>query len=292
MAKPNLNLTPDHLRLWAQTYGLRLPETGLVLFGLRGLSPAPGGNAPATRLTYHGVDYQHLRCTLGIWNRDNDQLFCALASTVPHADQVAIAAAKSGAMKGRGTNQLEPGLYSDLTKGEHLQGKPRGHAALRQTGFRFYRRSHHAAPYTKKDPLYFGNPYDNLHCAWNLDGQAPGFSSAGCLVVAGMPHCPRQPQSGPNQGAWKNFHDRIYAAKQKTFTLFLLSGAEALRVIDEKKPAPRLIFGSRGDAVTALQKKLIKSGHMPGKPTGYLGTTTYRAWNAAGLKGYGDVLGS
>jgi hypothetical protein len=301
----NLKITPQALQTLARAYGFTLPDKGLILFALRGLCPDPAAT-PMTgwhdqaHLLATGVDYLQLRCTLGIWNVAEQKLFIALGSTVPHADQVALAAAKTGAMKGRGTNQLEPGLYSDLTKGEHLQGKVRGHAALRQTGFRFYRRSHHTAPYKKSDPLYFGNPYDNLHCAWNLDGQAPGYSSAGCLVVAGMPHCARQSDSGPNRGAWKTFHDLIYAAKQKSFTLFLLSGVEVGRVLGEDAagggksgtaPVPRLVFGSRGEAVKTLQRKLIKAGKMQGKPTGYLGTTTYRAWNAAGLSGYGDVLG-
>ncbi len=292
-AQKTIALTHGNLAILAYTYGLRLPKEGLVLVGLRGSHPLKTGKGFTARwdLALEAVDYRHLRCTLAIWDRSTRQCFAALGSTVPHADQVAKAAARKGSLKGKGTNQIEPGFYSDLTKGEHLQGKERGHQALRETASRFYRRSSHAAPYRVGDPLYYANPYDNLHCAWNLDSAQPGYSSSGCMVVAGMPHCPRLKDSGPNAGAWKTFHDILYASPQRLFPFFLISGLEAWRILSEEKPSPRLIFGSRGDAVIALQKKLIAKGHMGGKPTGYLGTSTYRAWNAAGLRGFGDVLG-
>lgn len=296
---PTFSLNHDSLTTLAQTYGLALPDAGLVLVGLRGAEPkaSAAGMRSQFELQVHGVDYQSLHCTLAIWDRHQKQCFAALASTVPHADQVDKAAARKGKLQGKGTNQIEPGFYSDLTKGEHLQGKERGHAALRQTAYRFYRRSKHRAPYRSSDALFYGNPYDNLHCSWNLNGKEPGYSSSGCLVVAGLPHCPRIADSGKNQGAWKIFHELLYAAPQKQFSIFIVSGKEAQSILLEAKtntkgkPNPRLIFGSRGEAVTKLQNKLIQSGHLKGKPTGWLGTSTYRAWNAAGLRGYGDVLG-
>jgi hypothetical protein len=285
----------SHLSLTAlmKAYGFPLPKRGLVLVGLRGAEPvrAASGLQAKCDLVVQGVDYLSLHCTLAIWDLDRKQVFASLGSTIPHLDQVAKAAARKGRLQGKGTNQVEPGWYTDLTKGEHLQGKEKGHAALRQTAYRFYRRSKHAPPYRTTDALYYGNPYDNLHCAWNLDGKDPGYSSAGCLVVAGLPHCPRIAQSGPNQGSWKIFHDLLYASPQKQFPFALLSGREALAILSEADPKPRLLFGSEGKAVTALQQKLIAKGLLQGRPTGKLGTATYRAWNAAGLRGYGDVLG-
>jgi hypothetical protein len=269
-----------------------LPAAGRVLFALRGALPAEqsekkSGWTKSVNMEIVTPDFLHMRCTLGIWDRTSGRIFVAPGSTVPHRDNVLKAAARKGVMQGRGTNQLEPGFYADLTKGEHLQGKPQGHAALRQTGFRFYRRARHAPPYTKRDPLYFGNPYDNLHCAWNKDPDSPGFRSAGCLVVAGWPHSPRltdaSPAANKNQGPWKTFHDFLYEASQKSFPLLLLPAQDAARSLSSPKHPSLLVYGSQGPAVKKLQEKLAARGFYKGKINGKLGVSTYRAWNAAGL---------
>jgi hypothetical protein len=271
-------------------WNVPVPRAGLVLFALRGCLPvaAPGSVkkrdawAQAARLETIAPDFLHMRCTLGIWNRKTGGVFVAPGSTVPHGDNVLKAAARKGVMRGRGTNQLEPGFYTDLTKGEHLQGKPAGHAALRQSGYRFYRRAHHKPPYTHRDPLYFGNPYDNLHCAWNPDAGKAGFRSAGCLVVAGWPHSPRLPDPAdvrPNSGAWKAFHDLIYAAPQKKFPLLLLPGKDVARSLSLSKGPSQLCYGSQGEAVKALQENLAAKKLYHGRANGKLGVATYRAWN-------------
>lgn len=273
-------------------WNLPLPDSRLVLFGLRGcrpLSPAKSW-AFTVKVKSAPLDYRHLRCTVGIWDQKSSRIFIALGSTVPHQDYVLAASRKKGSMKGRGTNQMEPGLYSDLRKGEHLQGKPRGHSALRQTGYRFYRRSHHAPPITRRDPLYFSNPHDNLHCSWNLDGESPGFRSSGCLVIAGLPHCPRIPESTPNLGDWKTFHELLYGVSQKNFPFLLLPATEAGRVLKSPRNPPRLCFGSRGEAVKQLQEKLRRKKLYPGTVNGIMDPATYRAWNRAGLAGYGKLM--
>jgi hypothetical protein len=285
-------------RLFA-LWNVPLPAKGLVIFALRGALPqgpqaATRGWARTAALRLVTPDHLHMRCTIGLWDRTGKRLFVAPGSTVPHRDNVLKAAARKGVMKGRGTNQLEPGYYTDLTKGEHLQGKPQGHAALRQTGFRFYRRAHlagtasgHKLPlYTARDPLYFGNPYDNLHCAWNPDPLTEGFRSAGCVVVSGWPHSPRLPDAKPrpnkNAGAWKIFHDLVYAAPQKTFPLLLLPAEDAAAALNAKNPVPHMVFGSEGEAVKTLQKKLAAKGLFGGRITGRLGVSTYRAWKGRG----------
>jgi hypothetical protein len=275
-------------RLFA-IWNVPVPKSGMVLFALRGSLPAAPikGWTKTVALKSVTPDHVHMRCTIGIWDRKTGRIFAAPGSTVPHRDNVLKAAARKGVMKGRGTNQLEPGYYTDLTKGEHLQGKPAGHAALRQTGYRFYRRAHlkkkDALLYTNRDPLYFGNPYDNLHCAWNPDPDAAGFRSSGCVVIAGWPNSPRLPDAKPNSGAWKIFHDLIYAAPQKTFPLLLLPAKDVVAALTKKNPTPHLVFGSQGDAVKALQKKLASRKLFSGRINGKLGVGTYRAWNAAGF---------
>jgi hypothetical protein len=263
-----------------RAYGLPLPP-GLVLFALRGALPEkrPAGWVRSLRVRPAQVDHTHMRCTLGIWDRARKRLFAAPGSTVPHGDNVRKAAARKGKLKGRGTNQLEPGYYTDLSKGEHLQGKLNGHQALRQTAARLYRRSPRGLPYTSASPLYYGNPYDNLHCGWNLDGRGPGYSSAGCMVVAGLPHCPRRGDAPENLGPWKAFHDLIYAAPQSSFPILLAPAGEALRLM-AGKGSGALTYGSEGEAVKALQRRLAAAGRYRGRITGKLDARTYRAWKS------------
>ena len=283
-----MNLDGSALRRIFETWNVPIPHAENILFALRGAIPLKKTKdwSHSVELECVKPDYRHLRCTLGIWNQKTDKVFAAWGSTVPHRKNVLDAAARKGPMKGRGTNQLEPGYYTDLRKGEHLQGKPMGHAALRQTGYRFYRRSHHAPPYTTGDPLYFGNPYDNLHCAWNLDEQAATFRSSGCMVVAGWPHCPRLPDSDGNQGAWKIFHDLLYAVPQKGFPLLLLPAQAVLKALGENPINSRLCYGSQGETVKTLQRTLSRKKFYSGPCDGKLGVSTYRAWNRAGLTGY------
>ncbi len=257
---------------------------GLVLFALRGALPVKQAMGWTRSLTVRTValDYLHMRCTLGIWDREGERVFAAAGSTVPYRDNVEKAAARKGRAKGKGTNQLEPGFYADLTKGEHLQGKRNGHQALRQTESRLYRRSLSGVPYRETSPLYYGNPYDNLHCGWNADGKRPGYSSAGCLVVAGMPHCPRREERTLDTGPWKIFHDLIYAVGQKRFPILLLPAESAALVLGNRSAPkgrnPWLVFGSEGEEVKALQGRLADAGAYKGRATGRLDARTYRAW--------------
>jgi hypothetical protein len=263
---------------------VRPPEgkDGMVLFALRGCLPmnAPDGWRASIKARIVSIDHVHMRCTLGIWDRRNRRVFAAPGSTVPHKDNVLKAAARKGKVRGRGANQLEPGFYTDLTKGEHLQGKRNGHQALRQTAYRFYRRSATGVPYPASSRLFYGNPYDNLHCGWNPDGKAPGFSSAGCLVVAGLPYCHRHETPQANQGPWKTFHGLLYGSEQETFPLLLVGAREAADVLEGDASGKTLLFGSEGEVVAALQKRLAARGAYKGAITGRLDSRTYRAWKA------------
>ncbi|MEO7426012.1 MAG: peptidoglycan-binding domain-containing protein [Fibrobacteria bacterium] len=291
---PTIVLSHASLEKLFTAFHVHPQKDGLVLFALRGALPAKvaAGWARSVQVRNVPVDYVHMRCTLGIWDRAGQRVFAAPGSTVPYRDNVEKAAARKGRTKGKGTNQLEPGFYTDLTKGEHLQGKLNGHEALRQTGYRLYRRSLSGVPYRDsgrgKDvaPLFYGNPYDNLHCGWNENGKGPGFSSAGCLVVAGMPHCPRREDQTANLGPWKIFHDLIYAVDQKRFPLLLLPAeATAAALAAAEKPSSRggsvrLVYGSEGEEVKALQRRLAAQGDYRGRATGLLDARTYKAWRA------------
>lgn len=273
-------ISAANLRKLFEAWSVPMPKARFVLFAFRGCLPvtAPQGLAASVEARLLPVDHRHMRCTLGIWDRSAGKVFAAPGSTVPHEKNVILAAAKGG----KGANQLEPGFYADLTKGEHLQGKPRGHQALRQTAARFYRRAPKGLPYTEASPLFFGNPYDNLHCGWQTDLEAPDFSSAGCMVVAGEPHLPRDPAAGPNRGPWKVFHSLLYGSAQKSFPILLLRADEAAEALaGKRRKRPRLAFGSRGEAVKALQRALAARKLYLGRADGDLGPRTYRAWNQA-----------
>jgi hypothetical protein len=292
-----LHILPNHLAKPKD------PRQGLILFAFRGCLPtrAMQGWGKSITLKTAVLDHIHMRCTLGIWDPIQKRIFAARGSTVPNRTQVEIAAARKGKLKGKGTNQLEPGFYQDLTKGEHLQGKRNGHQALRQTAGRFYRRSPSGLPFTEASPLYFGNPYDNLHCGWNLDGLAAGFSSAGCLVVAGLPHCPRHETNEPDQGPWKIFHDILYDRDQKTFSILLIPFEKIQKVlkgkpkviraskkyIAPKRLDPNLVYGSMGEPVKSLQRALASQGRYRGRINGILDTRTYRAWKRVSNEKHG-----
>ncbi len=292
----NLQLEISHssLNKLFTAYQIPLGKETLILFALRGYSPTinPNTNPQANisgwessfLLAPQVLDYRHMHCTLGIWNRKTGKVFACPGSTVPFGDNVKWAAERKGRLQGKGVNQLEPGFYIDLTKGEHLQGKLNGHAALRQTANRFYRRSLKGIPYDSKDKLYYGNPYDNLHCGWNIDGLAPKYSSAGCLVVAGKPHCQRQEKPEPNQGPWKTFHKFLYTSVQKSFPLLLTEGKMAAQILNAAKSKVNLCYGSDGEVVKILQKKLCDAGVYKGPIHGKLDTRTYKAWNQTGFK--------
>jgi hypothetical protein len=289
----NLNLKISHLSLEAifSQWNIKLPPDNLILFAFRGFRPIKTISDWKKEIILEpkDLDYNHMHCTIGIWNRSNKKIFVARGSTVPFADNVMKAAKQKGKYQGKGVNQLEPGFYTDLTKGEHLQGKLNGHEALRQTANRFYRRSLKGFPYTNTDKLYFGNPYDNLHCGWNLKGDTEGYSSAGCLVVAGLPHCHRQDKPQPNQGAWKNFHRLLYAEDQKNFSLLLLKGQDAVEALASLKKKPSMCYGSSGLTVRLLQAALKRSGFYKGMLNGKLDAITYKAWNKSGFKKYAGV---
>jgi len=263
-------------------FGIPVANSELVLFSIRGMRPL--GNHSHMRESWNllpaKLDYKHMHCSIGIWSPKRRKLFVAPGSSVPHWDEVI----KAAALNGKGANQLESGFYSDFYKGEHLMGKTKGHQALRQTAYRFLRRSHHKPPYTVKDPLYFSNPYDNLHCSWNPNPGKAGYSSAGCIVVSGHPHCKRIKKSPPNSGSWKSFHKLIYAAKQSKYSLLLLNSHNLKKIASKKRTPDLLCFGSEGESVKKLQRMLKSRGLYRGPLSGKLGVRTYRAWNVYGFR--------
>jgi len=277
-----MKLSHNQLKKTFSALGIPIPGDKLVLFSVRAATPKGRTESwvDSLQLAPNKLDYKHMRCTIGIWNPRLKKIFAVTGSTVPHIDEVIKAAAK----KGKGTNQIEPGFFTDFYKGEHLMGKLKGHQALRQTANRFIRRTSGKLPYTLKDMLYFSNPYDNLHCSWNPNPKTAGYSSAGCIVVSGSPHCKRIQNSPQNSGSWKAFHKKIYSAKQKKFSMLLIDISVLKKCLSSKPESGLLCYGSQGEQVKKLQLYLKRKGFYTGPISGVLEVRTYKAWNRIGLQ--------
>ncbi|MBF0431803.1 MAG: hypothetical protein HQK83_11020 [Fibrobacteria bacterium] len=261
--------------------GLKHPSQRLIIFAFRSFVPKGVCKAWQAQCSIKPakLNYTHMRCTVGIWDQERGRIFIAPGSTVPHKTQAESSALKNG----KGANQLEPGFYQDYQKGFHLEGSARGHQALRQTKPQFIRRTEIGIPYTTHDRLLFSNPHDNLHCAWNLSPDTPGFSSAGCIVVAGQPHLPSEASSGPNRGHWKTFHEYLYQTKQNRFDLLLLDAPLLKGLLIQNAHRPLVCYGSKGKAVKEIQKKLIALECYSGPVNSHMDTRCYRAWNTSGF---------
>lgn|GEM_PF-1957323 len=227
------------------------------------------------------VDYKTQRCTFILWKYTSAFFYVFPGSTVPYIQEVK----KAALLGGKGANRLEPGFYTDLTLGIHQEGKPRGHVALRQTARRPIRRSKGKPFYNQKDPLYFSNPYDNLHASWNSQPHTAGYASAGCLVISGIPNCPLHSQSKA-QGPWKKFIELFLKANQKKAKLLLIPAAFCAKSdvgnLTESFPQ-KLIYGQVGPKIAAWQKQLKAQGLYKGKINGQLTSSTYKIACQQGL---------
>jgi hypothetical protein len=71
MAAPrNFVISSDTLLKIFQAWSIPLPQSGLVLFALRGALPAEEiqGWTQSVQARLAPLDYERLRCTLGIWD--------------------------------------------------------------------------------------------------------------------------------------------------------------------------------------------------------------------------------
>jgi len=154
---------------------------GMVLFALRGALPvkAAGGWASSLQVIPAPLDYVHMRCTLGIWDRRGKRVFAAPGSTVPHKDNVVKAAARKGRLKERASTNWS---RASITGSDQRRTPPgqteRDIKALRQTEYRLYRRSLTGIPYRSASPLYYGNPMITFISRMERGRQGTRFSTA------------------------------------------------------------------------------------------------------------------
>lgn len=291
-----IELTHSLLARMAERTCAAVPDTGIVLFGLRGAMPMDvSGTEFGVR---HGIrinSFNHLqmRCTIGQWKPAERTLALFPGSTVPFRESIE-AARRTG---GVGTNMLMLGRYR-YRKGVHRAGKPRGHRAFRQAIFFPVWRTVDDLDFDLNDRLDLGTTggegdfvFDNLHCAFQMNVDAERFSGNGCQVVAGSPKF-EPPGSRDESGPWARFIDNAYgpgANGQVEFPYFLFSGAEAATVAERAgQPLARsLRFGSSGPFVDKVQRALQSEGFGFLTPDGDFGRDTLQAVMAFQLREFG-----
>lgn len=249
-----------------------------IVFGLRGGQLAGGDSfeeVDAVEIIDTRPDHATFCCTIGILNRTTGKISAFLASTVPNEKFMTNYYRKiHGLMpfKDMGCNMLPTGCYI-FRVGGHSRNRIK--PALRMTNpdrltedaVCTVLRTSNDLTYRHDDLWDRSVPYDNIHCAY-YDTK---FSSAGCQTIKGANRA----------GPWGRFQAFLDTGRTNTrFDYVLLTGREAAiaaKLIESGKAdnvplaqacLGRLRVGSRGAAVTRLQKKLGFNG------TGYFGPST------------------
>jgi hypothetical protein len=270
-------LKEEHLRRLCQINAFPVPEDEMVFFGLRGCLPVDEERRDFRakhKVHVVAVDYLHPRCVLGQWKPRKERIAVFPGSTVPHKKHVT----KSREAGGLGANQLLTGFHPDYRKGKHKGAKSTGHYAFRQVSKLPIRRTADDLDFEEDDRIEYGMPFDNLHAAWCFGSNDQSYASAGCQVVAGFPKCEKR-KDKPEVGAWRVFRQNAYDLAQDRFRYMLLNGTDAQRVVlvGSKKVPARLRFGSQGDLVDTVQRKLRALEHYEGDIDGDFGIRTLRA---------------
>lgn len=196
-------------------------NTQYVFFGIRGGSPAniSDNNFYQTNIvTETLIDHLTMKCTIAQWDIKNKKIALYLGSTVPAQSSIIAAKARGG----QGANQLVKGFYSFI-KGLHNPRPATAHQAFVENCPMKIQRSADNLIYDKNDKVTVEYPWNNNHASWGLTTY---FSSAGCQVVAGFPHCESNPvESGP----WKTYRERAYNLTQNIFPYILFDYSDLLK---------------------------------------------------------------
>lgn len=288
--------TEDHLKAMFELSQFEVPEDEILFFGLRGVSPVdPGGGfAESHRVVEKGVDFLHMRCTIGQW-RPGSGIALHPGSTVPHLSGVQSRVANNG----DGVNMLATCFLTKLigssdhryVKGDHGITSSLGpHRAFRNAAKLPIWRTGDDSDYEGDDRLLYQAAFDNLHCARRIDPNTPNFSSLGCQVVAGLPGG-RTSDPGGEKGAWKAFIEAAYGVPQRRFRYALFNEGEAMRTatLGQESRSPTVRFGSTGDLARRVQAGLIEMGFDIGDAgaDGIIGFQTLRAVRDVQLSAFG-----
>jgi len=270
-------INDDIIRRLCQINSFPIPTDGMVFFGFRGCLPVDDNNHQFQNehdVNLTEINYLSPRCTLVQWVPKDGKTALFPGSTVPNIKYVKLSKENNG----RGANQLMTGCYKDYRKGVHKKGKPTAHDAFRQTQGHPIRRTADDFDFDNDDRVEFVNPYDNIHAAWCMGVDHDSYASAGCQVIVGYPHCLKR-ENKPDVGPWKEFKENAYNLQQNRFAYILLNGRDAQRAVlnSSEKMSARLRFGSKGDLVKEVQKKLKDTDFYDGEIDGDFGVRTIRA---------------
>ncbi len=266
-------LNEEHLNRLYLINSFLIPNDELIFFGFRGCLPVRDDDnefREELNLQLVDPDYLHPKCTIGQW-RQGEGIALFPGSTIPHRRYVADSIAKNG----KETNQLMTGFYNNYRQGVHLSRKPTGHKAFRQSGKLPIRRTADDFDFDEDDRVEFTRPFDNIHAAWSMGIDDDKYASAGCQVIVGFPKC-RKRTNQPDTGPWKTFRENAYNISQTSFSYILLNGRDAQKVAlnSTTKLSARLRYGSKGDLVSDLQRKLKDKDLYEGDIDGDFGSKT------------------
>lgn len=263
------------LRRLCQLSAFPFDEGEMLFFGLRGCVPInPDDQTWGRTRTVSGspLNYRNPRCVLGQWLPADKEIAIFPGSTVPTVKYIEAAVADEG----DGANQLFTGRY-EFEKGIHRKDTPIAHKAFTQIGSRIFLRTADDSIYEFSDRVETGNPFDNLHAAFET-GLSGTYLSAGCQVVSGTPSCQVAADSGP----WVSFRDNAYKSSQDTFNYLLFDSNEADRWDDnlDETGGLKIRCGSHEsalppgheDVIRTVQTKLQEAGFYDGAVDGDFGT--------------------
>jgi lysozyme family protein len=276
----DISISASLLARAAKRNGYAIPAKGMIFFGVRGLSPDhPFENTFAQSQPAHfsAYDFRRMRCTLGQWKVETNEVAVFPGSTVPSLPNITNAKANGGS----GTNLLMPGRF-EHERGMHKPGKSSGHRAFRQASFQPVWRTADNLDYDLKDRLDFGSGpgdfvWDNIHCAY-YDNPETGYSSAGCQVICGLPQSPSR-NMAPETGPWRAFIDSAYGTKQTRFVYLLFTAEELSSVdkVDDTALKQVVRFGSSGALAKKVQQALVNQGDLKDTPDGNFGRLSLMA---------------
>src|SRR5579871_6425065 len=216
-----LKLGEQQLRNLFNRCAYVFPEREMFFFGIRGALPANLEDwdfSTSKTLIPTKIDYKSMACTIGQWSPGKG-VAAFPGSTVPNRSFLADAASHGG----EGANALCRCKVA-YVKGVHKQGFPTGHAAFIQDGYFPGTRSRDTVLGNDDDFIDTSNTifFDDLHAAWASGPSKGMYSSAGCQVVAGFPHC-KQRGDQPDIGPWSSFKAHAYDLAQNRFVYALFN---------------------------------------------------------------------
>ncbi len=248
-------ISSAHLARLAEQCHYRL-SNDIVLFGIRAAKSLSVKGQWLTEISIaeNQLDYLHLNCLLGIWDRRNHKIAVFQGSTVPLAAN--LIKQRENPDK-RISNQLVQGLYQYYVGAHEPDNRPKEEGAFRLT-------RHIPTPVWRD----YGNdhlvldacaPNDHIHAAGSIDID---YKSAGCQVIAGF-HDELMPS-----GEYQQF--RVLAGQSALPSeldlhlpyQYLLTHTRHLHAIQQGFASERLMQGSEGYLVRELQERLILENYL------------------------------